>query len=116
MSNPVPGVLNPAYAPIITPTRPNGDGMGNKGTSTPLPQTPMVPWITGSTMIQGERGLVSVQTGEVYVPRTYDLKAGDQFPWNGSTFTVFGLAQGDQLHPLTGDDFGWKFFQIQGSR
>jgi hypothetical protein len=79
----------------------------------------MVVWLNGGQ--QGvrsvsERGLTFVQSGEVYVPRDYDLLAGDRIPWGGAHFHVIGLAQADQLHVFTGDNFGWKFFQIEGGR
>lgn len=62
-----------------------------------------------------------IQDAAIYIQRTATapdgsagLRAGDEVTYNDESFTVAGDARGNQLHPLTGTDFGWMGFRMQG--
>lgn len=110
-----PVLLNPAYAKPLTPQRPTDDGMGNP-TWTDLPETPAVVIVKGHEHLPNGRGATFIARGLIFVPRDYDLKAGDRITWQATHFTVYGIPVGDMEHPMTGGDFGWKWYQIQGGR
>lgn len=107
-------VINPVSTTTIVPRRPSEDEHGNKP-FTDLPEVGVVfalgPPARAAWRAHGER---YVQDGIVFVPRGYDLIAGDEVPHGGRWFTVVGDARGDQDHPITGDDFGWVEFTLAG--
>jgi len=57
-----------------------------------------------------------VQTTDVdlYVPRGADVVASDKVELSdGSTFRVVGRPMWDQVHPMTGEDFGYKLVRLR---
>lgn len=49
---------------------------------------------------------------DLFVPRGSDLKDGDKFVYQGTTYWVRGQRKWDMDHPLTGDDLGYMQFDI----
>lgn len=107
-------LLNPAAPATLTPQRPDDDGMGNTDWTDLDPTQAVV--VLDQAAPSTDRGAKATHSGKVFVPRGYDLQAGDRITWQTTHFTVYGLAMGDMDHPLTGDDFGWKWYQIKGGR
>lgn len=53
---------------------------------------------------------------QLFVPRGSDLKDGDQFSYQDTTYWVRGQRKWDMDHPLTGDDLGYVEFEISTER
>lgn len=51
---------------------------------------------------------------DLYVPRAGDVIASDRVELpDGSRFTVLGRPMWDQVHPMTGTDFGYKLVRLR---
>ena len=57
---------------------------------------------------------VQITDVDLYVPRAADVLASDtvELP-DGSTFRVVGRPMWDQVHPMTGTDFGYKLVRLR---
>lgn len=107
------GLLNPAYTPSVPFQRPTEDNLGNT-TWADLGDTPAVVALASSGIETGVGGPVYTQSGTIFIQRGVDRKAGDRFTYQGFSYTLVGVAQGDMVHPFTGDDFGWVAFAFAG--
>lgn len=108
-------MISADMAPTMTPQRPVDDGMGNDGYADLTP-TPMIVDLAAGVRDREARGVSIAQAGTVFVPRTYDLRAGDKITTADGSFIVTGKAQGNMDHPMTGADLGWKWFSLSGGR
>ena len=61
-----------------------------------------------------ERRESSNLIAEIYVRRGTDIQARDRVVRsNGEAFTVIGHGLWDQVQPMSGNNFGWKAFQVE---
>jgi hypothetical protein len=113
--------MNPRFATTVVPQRPTDDGMGNTVWAD-LPPIKVVVWLgsrgsgTHSVALGGQRGPTWTEFGQVFAPRGSDLKSGDRVPYQGLQLVLSGTPTGDQVHALTGHDFGWMSFNVEGHR
>lgn len=103
-------LINPAATVSITPQRPT-EVFGEE-TFTDLEPIDAVVSLNAPT--HGVNGRFT-QDGTLFVPRGSDVKAADKFTYQGHEFRVVGWPRADQDHPVTGDDFGWVQYVIEGA-
>lgn len=56
---------------------------------------------------------VAVTDVDYYLPRSDDVKTGDRLTLAGRKFTVQGIPMWDQVHPMTGRDYGYKLVRLR---
>ena len=57
---------------------------------------------------------VQITDVDLYVPRAADVVASDKVELpDGTTFKVQGRPMWDQVHPMTGRDFGYKLVRLR---
>lgn len=57
---------------------------------------------------------VEITDVDLYVPRAADVLASDKIELpDGTTFKVQGRPMWDQVHPMTGRDFGYKLVRLR---
>jgi hypothetical protein len=126
------------WQPKTTPvqvTRPNYDSRGNRYDSlgNPLPNpadtgasftvnavVDVQPAMSRPRLGEGQENRF-IQDAAIFIQRGITgpggspaLQAGDEVSYDGLDFIVAGNPRGDQVHPLTGLDFGWLEFRMQG--
>lgn len=99
----MPPLINPVSTTTIHLQRPTAD-FGEE-TFTPLPPAPGA--------LPAIEAVVSLAKMRLFVPRGSNIMAADKFVYQGRELRVAGWRIGDQDHPLTGDDFGWMYFEIE---
>lgn len=104
-------LLDPQHATAVVPQRDNGSD-GNPDWQN-LPATRAVMRLDEPIPVDG-KGSRYTQKGKAFIPRGYDLKHGDRIPFDGGHYTVIGRPRGNHDHPITGDDFGWVVYTVQG--
>lgn len=102
----------------LEPFRPTYDAMGNVTSLTPLePIENAVVMLNPPSPLSdlasqwGNQGYTL--EGVLYAPRGAGLQNGDRFSHQGRTYDVIGGTQGDEVHALTGDDFGYVWYAIR---
>jgi hypothetical protein len=113
------GLLNPAFTVPVTRHRPVYDSRGNdtadtSGDITLQAVVAVDPAFRRPGTVQGKEDRF-FQDATVFVPRGSDIAPGDRLLYNTWAFIVAGRPRGDQLHPFTGDDFGWMSFRCQSA-
>lgn len=107
-------LLEPDYAPELPFERPDGAGgytsLGATAAVVALSDASAGPASMG---VQTDDVTMFTQSGELYVPRGSDLRAGDRLTFSARKYELMGVANWDQDQPFTGDDFGWVAFKIQ---
>lgn len=111
-------LLDPQFATSVVPQRPTDDGMGNT-TWADLDPVSAVFWAGGhaashSVRLAADRGPQWTAFAQLFVPRGTDIRSGDRIPYQGLLYVVSGVAAGDQVHPFSGNDFGWMVFNVEG--
>lgn len=56
---------------------------------------------------------VAISDVDLYVPRSADVQASDKIDLEGRIFTVQGRPMWDQVHPMTGRDYGYKLVRLR---
>lgn len=109
-------ILDPAAAPTL-PFERQTDGSGASYTA--LGYIPalveLAPPTSGPAFMGVETEDVTsfTEAGTLFVPRGYDVRAGDRCTYQGRKYLVMGSRNWDLDHPLTGDDFGWMTLALQ---
>jgi hypothetical protein len=111
-------LLNPQFTTTVVPQRPTDDGMGNTVWAD-LPAVQAVIWAGGhaaarSVRLSTDRGPQWTAFAQVFLPRGSDVKSGDRIPYQGVFYVLSGVTSGDEVHPFTGNDFGWMVFNVEG--
>jgi hypothetical protein len=112
-------LLNPKFLTTVVPQRPTDDGMGNTGW-VDLDPVPVALWIgsrgsgTHSVTLGGAKGPSWTEFAQIFVPKDCGLQSGDRIPYQGLVYVISGTPSGDQVHPFTGNDFGFMSFTVEG--
>lgn len=106
------GLLSPDSVPLVPFERPTEDDDGNT-TWASLGNISAVVALVGRGL-ESSSGYAYAQSGSVFVLRGTDLLVGDRFTWGGVFYMLAGGPGYDQVHPFTGDDFGWMVFDFIG--
>ncbi|MFT4202191.1 hypothetical protein [Gordonia sp. (in: high G+C Gram-positive bacteria)] len=56
---------------------------------------------------------VQVTDVDLYVPRAADIVASDKVEIGSRTFSLLGKPMWDQVHPMTGTDYGYKLVRLR---
>ena len=56
---------------------------------------------------------VQITDVDLYVPRAADVVASDKVEIGARTFHVLGKPMWDQVHPMTGTDYGYKLVRLR---
>ena len=56
---------------------------------------------------------VQITDADLYVPRAADVVASDKVEIGSRTFHVLGKPMWDQVHPMTGTDYGYKLVRLR---
>lgn len=56
---------------------------------------------------------VQITDVDLYVPRSADVMASDKVDIDGRLFFVQGKPMWDQVHPMTGTDYGYKLVRLR---
>lgn len=106
-------MINAPFAPTLPFERP--DALGGYA---PLDNIPAVVVLEAPSAGPQSMGAQTdditafTQSGQVFVPRGSDLRAGDRFTYQGRKYFLVGARNWDINHPMTGYDFGWMTFNI----
>lgn len=107
------GLIQAPYAPLLLFERLSEDADGNK-TYTSLGNISACVDLIGQGLESRAGGSRAQGGGVVAVPRGTDVKVGDRFTYGGQHYMLATGPDGDQVHPFTGDDFGWMTFTFIG--
>lgn len=122
------GIWPPPQTSTIHVSRPNYDSRGNRD---PLKfdleaVVVLQPAMNLPRLGDGQENRF-IQGGSIFIQRDATgpagndgnpvpaLQAGDAIIYNGENFTIVGRPRATQRHPMTGTDFGWAEFQLQGA-
>lgn len=56
---------------------------------------------------------VQITDVDLYMPRTADVLASDKIEIDTHMFRVLGKPMWDQVHPMTGTDYGYKLVRLR---
>lgn len=97
----------------VTPTRDGAVEFGEKQNDGNMTPVGIYYELDDPQTINDGAGIRTVLTGKVCVPRTYPLAKGDWMTLPEGKFGVISDSVADFNHPMTGYDFGWKWFHIR---